>query len=176
MQEDRHLASDAAIESAFRRRAIRRKYDGLALRNEKSLFDLMVSLGLPLSSRATHIFFEKFDVDHNKVLDLQEVKALVRAYEHELSDAFSRYDLNEDGVLDKNEIKLALEGLHIHVSSDLINDFFVKYDDNHDGCLSFPEFVKSACEMVEWRPTQVIAQIFHLEPRLPGTVTDRQVK
>jgi len=58
-----------------------------------------------------------------------------------LYDAFRVYDLDNNGMLEKSEIRLFLKDFHENISEDEINKISVKVDANNDNLVSLDEFV-----------------------------------
>ena len=58
-----------------------------------------------------------------------------------LKKAFDKYDIDGNGVLDREEIKSALVGLSLDASEATLNCIFAAYDTNHDGVISLQEWL-----------------------------------
>ncbi|KAJ9466225.1 hypothetical protein DIPPA_00818 [Diplonema papillatum] len=58
-----------------------------------------------------------------------------------LKVAFEEFDLDKNGVLDRDEIKAALETLDLPSSDEILDKIFGDYDDNHDGVISLDEWL-----------------------------------
>ena len=55
---------------------------------------------------------------------------------------FEMYDENQDGTINKAELRKVLNGKGIEISEEEFIPFFKKIDDNTDGCISYREFLK----------------------------------
>ena len=58
----------------------------------------------------------------------------------ELLALFHSIDHDKNGNLDKNELKLALQGAGLVIPQWKIDQFFDEVDVNHDGIISFDEW------------------------------------
>jgi hypothetical protein len=64
------------------------------------------------------------------------------ANEEQLRVAFAFFDDDNNGYIVRSELQAALEQMGQQRSEEEIDDMLSTYDLNHDGRLSFPEFVK----------------------------------
>lgn len=61
---------------------------------------------------------------------------------HSLRTVFRGFDMNKDGILDREELRRALHTIGVRTSDALIDELFDRVDDNNDGSLQYDEFVR----------------------------------
>ena len=94
--------------------------------------DLMLSIALTVTGDAhkkLHIAFKLYDIDHNGLIDKQELHKIIRAI----------YDLSETNVsheLNSNDIKRIMDEL------DKDRDQFISREEFIGGCLTNPRIVE----------------------------------
>lgn len=80
------------------------------------------------------------DTNNDGRISYLEFHTFVKHTEEELRTMFRVIDHNEDGKLDRNELKKAFHQAGLTVSNRKLDQFFEQVDTNHDGHVSFQEW------------------------------------
>eukprot|EP01063_Lacrimia_lanifica_P007910 TRINITY_DN15079_c0_g1_i1.p3 TRINITY_DN15079_c0_g1~~TRINITY_DN15079_c0_g1_i1.p3 ORF type:complete len:148 (+),score=59.63 TRINITY_DN15079_c0_g1_i1:64-507(+) len=78
-----------------------------------------------------------------------------------LTHAFDEFDLNKNGVLERNEVQVALRWLGLDDSDEAVDHIFAVYDVNNDGVLQLDEWLEGEDEV--FRNTVLAAFFKHCE-------------
>ncbi|OJD37663.1 calcium dependent mitochondrial carrier protein [Diplodia corticola] len=80
------------------------------------------------------------DADGNGEISYSEFHQFVRQTEHELWQLFRSIDRNNDGRLEKSELRAGFLRAGLRVPDSKLNQFFGEVDSNKDGVISFEEW------------------------------------
>lgn len=69
-----------------------------------------------------------------------EFRTFVERTEEELWQMFKSIDRDQNGELDKQELRLAFNRANLNISDSKLADFFDQIDRNHDGIITFDEW------------------------------------
>jgi Ca2+-binding EF-hand superfamily protein len=162
--------------------AVFRRYDrdGSGDIDVNELREALPALGLPVDSAEAARVLAKYDQDHNKRLDKQEfrqlVKDLKRFQEHAstgdgapqppplpaaivstsgtgetVGAVFRRFDADGSGSIDLGELRAALPALGLPVDTAAAADVLAKYDRDGDGRLDKQEFRQLVKDLKQFR-------------------------
>lgn len=70
----------------------------------------------------------------------EEFRTFVEQTEKELSKLFKSIDRDQNGQLDKSELKLAFNRAGLAIPNMKLDQFFAEIDTNNDGVISFEEW------------------------------------
>jgi len=108
------------------------------------------SLGLKYSQTEVDEMIKKADTNENGVVEYDEFITLMQRFSQKPSDlatmdektreAFRVFDLDGNGFIDKDELKLVMERLGEHLSEEDVSAMFKEADLNGDGQIDFDEF------------------------------------
>lgn len=103
----------------------------------KSTINLMESKRSLLASNGT----KYGSVSSSSTTDGAPPPEILDVLKEILHDAFRAYDLDNNGMLEKSEIRLFLKDFHENINEDEINKISFKVDENNDNLVSLDEFV-----------------------------------
>uniref|UniRef100_F6YSA0 EF-hand domain-containing protein n=1 Tax=Ciona intestinalis TaxID=7719 RepID=F6YSA0_CIOIN len=87
------------------------------------------------------IDFEEFCLMMYRQMQAEEEAKIPERGEKELSEAFRMFDLNGDGFIDWDELKMAMEGTGESIEKWEVDDMMNDGDKNQDGMLDYEEFL-----------------------------------
>ncbi len=82
---------------------------------------------------------------------------------------------DERGNVGKVQLREYFKHLGIHCTEAQLNRVFNKLDENHDGGISFVEFVHTAAALTEVAPQMIVSQMFTFSIHIPHNTTTSQV-
>ena len=97
--------------------------------------------GLPASKEAIGGFFAKADLNGDGKISIEEYRTFVRERIAELQEVYTSVDANGDGRLTTDELRRAAQRLGFSVSAEQLRRVQEVADRDHDGAVSFDEFV-----------------------------------
>ncbi|KAG9228403.1 calcium dependent mitochondrial carrier protein-like protein [Amylocarpus encephaloides] len=80
------------------------------------------------------------DKNGDKVIQFDEFRTFVKKTETELLALFKSIDRDQDGRLDKKELRAAFKSAGLSVPNSKLDQFFSEVDRNHDGFITFAEW------------------------------------
>ncbi|OWP02015.1 calcium dependent mitochondrial carrier protein [Marssonina coronariae] len=80
------------------------------------------------------------DKDGDKVIQYEEFRTFIERTEKELRKLFHSIDRDQDGRLDKGELRNAFRKAGLSVPNSKLDQFFSEVDENHDGYITFDEW------------------------------------
>ena len=89
--------------------------------------------------------FDKVDVNHNGLLDLQEFTYIMRFMEMETNPdnlfiaLWNKFDTDGNGTLDKEEFFNLWRSVLPNLNDEILDTFFKKFDDDGNGTIDFRE-------------------------------------
>eukprot|EP00966_Prymnesium_polylepis_P290371 6707416-Prymnesium_polylepis.1 len=107
-----------------------------------SFSQLVGSLRWVIKSRRTTLVRGKEIVCRTDKQFRDKIGEAFKANASRIVDLFHEYDINRDGVLQKDEFKRALPMLGLMISSDEADKLFDWYDEDHSGELTLEEFTR----------------------------------
>lgn len=88
---------------------------------------------------------------------------LLNEQKQEIREAFTLFDMNNDGYLDYHELKVALRALGFEMSKKQILEIIEEYDSNSNKLISYEDFYRYvAAKIVERDPIEEIKRAFKL--------------
>lgn len=88
---------------------------------------------------------------------------LLNEQKQEIREAFTLFDMNNDGYLDYHELKVALRALGFDMSKKQILEIIEEYDSNSNKLISYEDFYRYvAAKIVERDPIEEIKRAFKL--------------
>ncbi|KAL2829297.1 mitochondrial carrier domain-containing protein [Aspergillus cavernicola] len=96
----------------------------------------------PLKNADTMLrnIFRAVDTNGDGFIEYSEFRAFVNRTELELWQLFKSIDRNQNGELDKIELKTAFAKSGVTVSNAKLDEFFADVDTNKDGVITYPEW------------------------------------
>ncbi|KAI2789613.1 putative mitochondrial carrier [Penicillium oxalicum] len=85
-------------------------------------------------------FLRDVDINRDGQIDYNEFRKFINNTETGLWQMFQHIDRNNNGVIDKEELRSAFAGSGVIVSSAKLDEFFAEIDKNEDGVLSYAEW------------------------------------
>jgi len=123
--------------------------DGNGTINCRELGRCMEKLGEPLTAEEAEDLIKGADMDQDNCMSFFEFVILIKKVtrtlgddDQSLRDAFSLFDTNGDGHIDKAELKMVLETMEEkNMTDEELDEMFRDADTNNNGQISFEEFL-----------------------------------
>ena len=115
--------------------------------NLKELGVAMRVFGFELNDIELQELMKEYDKDDNNCLDLSEFIDLMnkkkeeQKEEQDYLETFQLLDINEDGYLTKDQLKLLFKNISLDMDEDMLDEFFQYADKDTDGKINVYEFM-----------------------------------
>lgn len=104
------------------------------------IYSIMVRTCRIRASRIYILYPDLGYLDIRLILVLLEFRVFVDHAERKLWEMFQSIDRNQNGELDKGELKAAFARAGVSVSNSKLDQFFAEVDTNRDGVITFEEW------------------------------------
>lgn len=113
-------------------------------------------LGFNPSDKELRDFMKQFDKDGSGRIDISEFRNMFSCYEEkkkqqkmteeeQILTAFRLFDKDNDGYIDKHELKKIMKSLGDKTDDDFIEEMIASADSDQDGKINIKEFSKFIC-------------------------------
>lgn len=115
--------------------------------NLKELGSAMRVFGFELNDSELQELMKEYDKDDNNCLDLTEfVDLMIKKKEEQKEDldnfdTFQMLDINEDGYLSKEYLKLLFKNIELDLNDEMLDEFFQYADKDNDNKINVGEFM-----------------------------------
>ena len=116
--------------------------------SKKELKNVLKALHIKVNDKELQALLNQMDTNGNGKIDYNEFKAVMaknffgRHNEKDLEAAFNKYDSDGNGFLTVDELRNAMANIGRRMSENEIKSMIESLDSNHDGKISFDEFIK----------------------------------
>ncbi len=108
----------------------------------------MKALHIKVNDKELQALLNQMDANGNGKIDFNEFKAVMGKHffgghsKTDLEDAFKRYDSDGNGFLSIDEVQSAMANIGRQMNRLEVRSMIQSLDSNHDGKISFDEFIK----------------------------------
>ncbi|ANZ75214.1 BA75_03197T0 [Komagataella pastoris] len=92
------------------------------------------------SKDAVEEIFQSLDNHNLNAVDFDSFKEYLIRAETQITKGFHNLDKDQDGIINKIDVKNYLEGLGVEANDKQVEQFFNKLDTKHDGVITYDEF------------------------------------
>ena len=130
--------------------------DGNISIDEFEVFLKSIKENLKMTNRDIHSLVNNYDENSDGNIDTQEFLSLITTGEkrhiikkvlihrHGIREAFEKYDIDENGVITRDEFRKVVEDRYeVILGSDQIDQMMLRVDKNNDGKIDYEEFFKA---------------------------------
>lgn len=130
--------------------------DGNISTQEFELFLKSIKENLKMTNSEIHNLVTNYDQNSDGNIDTKEFVSLITTGEkrhiikkvlihrHGIREAFQKYDMNEDGVISRDEFRKVVEDKYeVILGSDQIDQMMLRVDKNNDEKIDYEEFFKA---------------------------------
>merc|ERR1712166_12089 len=138
--------------------------DGSGTLTAEELTNTCSVIGLDVSSSEIQDIIHEYDSDASGHLDAEEfvqsLMAIAQTPDEEMREAWSFFDINEDGCINCDELKSGLDSVGIHLAPWELREMMEIADTDGDHVISFEEYA-TAYGALSWIRAQGVCGLMH---------------